>query len=147
MMPVKGPLRKSFRARDGCTMNPRGPAEPRQIVHAVRDSLERIPPELWATSTTAGVVTGARLLRNLDQRSATRPACRARAENPLMSWSSAREVLSDLPLLKKVFAVAVLNPFAHPSRGHINQRLRTLHSERHPRKRPRCRLRYLEVRF
>src|SRR5690606_11693767 len=42
----------------------------RQIVQAVRDALERVPPELCADSYDSGVVLtgGGAMLRNLDQR-------------------------------------------------------------------------------
>jgi rod shape-determining protein MreB and related proteins len=78
----------------------------RQIVDAVRDSLERIPPELCADIYDRGVVLtgGGAMLRNLDKRIAAEtglPVCVA--ENPLTSVvTGAGMILSDLALLRKV---------------------------------------------
>jgi rod shape-determining protein MreB len=82
-------------------------AEPlRQIVQAVRDSLERIPPELSADIYDRGVVLtgGGAMLRNLDRRLASETGLPVLvAENPLTSVVvGAGMILSDLPLLKKV---------------------------------------------
>jgi rod shape-determining protein MreB len=82
-------------------------AEPlRQIVQAVRDSLERIPPELSADIYDRGVVLtgGGALLRNLDKRLRDETGLPVLvAENPLTSVvMGAGMMLSDMPLLKKV---------------------------------------------
>ena len=82
-------------------------AEPlRQIVQAVRDSLERIPPELSADIYDRGVVLtgGGALLRNLDKRLRDETGLPVLvAENPLTSVVlGAGMMLSDLPLLRKV---------------------------------------------
>lgn len=82
-------------------------AEPlRQIVQAVRDSLERIPPELSADIYDRGVVLtgGGAMLRNLDRRLAAETGLPVLvAENPLTSVVvGAGMILSDLPLLRKV---------------------------------------------
>jgi rod shape-determining protein MreB len=78
----------------------------RQIVDAVRDSLERIPPELCADIYDRGVVLtgGGALLRNLDRRLALETGLPVLvAENPLTSVvTGAGMILSDLPLLRKV---------------------------------------------
>jgi len=78
----------------------------RQIVDAVRDSLERIPPELCADIYDRGVVLtgGGAMLRNLDQRLAAETGLPVLvAENPLTSVvTGAGMILSDLPLLRKV---------------------------------------------
>ncbi len=78
----------------------------RQIVDAVRDSLERIPPELCADIYDRGVVLtgGGAMLRNLDQRIAAETGLPVLiAENPLTSVvTGAGMILSDLPLLRKV---------------------------------------------
>jgi rod shape-determining protein MreB len=78
----------------------------RQIVQAVRDALERIPPELCADIYDRGVVLtgGGAMLRNLDRRLAAETGLPVLvAENPLMSVVvGAGMILSDLPLLKKV---------------------------------------------
>jgi len=82
-------------------------AEPlRQIVAAVRDALERIPPELSADIYDRGVVMtgGGALLRNLDRllREETGLPVLV-AENPLTSVVlGAGQILGDLPLLRKV---------------------------------------------
>jgi rod shape-determining protein MreB len=82
-------------------------AEPlRQIVHAVRDALERVPPELCADIYDRGMVLtgGGAMLRNLDHRLATETGLPVLvAENPLTSVVvGAGMILSDLPLLRKV---------------------------------------------
>ena len=82
-------------------------AEPlRQIVQAVRDSLERIPPELSADIYDRGVVLtgGGALLRNLDKRLRDETGLPVLvAENPLTSVvMGAGMMLTDLALLKKV---------------------------------------------
>ena len=78
----------------------------RQIVAAVRDSLERIPPELCADIYDRGVVLtgGGAMLRNLDRRLAAETGLPVLvAENPLTSVVvGAGMILSDLPLLRKV---------------------------------------------
>ena len=78
----------------------------RQIVQAVRDSLERIPPELCADIYDRGVVLtgGGAMLRNLDKRLADETGLPVLvAENPLTSVVvGAGMILSDLPLLRKV---------------------------------------------
>jgi rod shape-determining protein MreB len=84
-------------------------AEPlRQIVQAVRDSLERIPPELSADIYDRGVVLtgGGALLRNLDKRLRDETGLPVLvAENPLTSVVlGAGMILSDLALLRKVSA-------------------------------------------
>lgn len=82
-------------------------AEPlRQIVHAVRDSLEHIPPELCADIYDRGMILtgGGAMLRNLDRRLSTETGLPVVvAENPLTSVVvGAGMMLSDLPLLRKV---------------------------------------------
>src|SRR5215208_3917415 len=82
-------------------------AEPlRQIVQAVRDSLERIPPELSADIYDRGVVLtgGGALLRNLDKRLRDETGLPVLvADNPLTSVVlGAGKILTDLPLLRKV---------------------------------------------
>ncbi len=82
-------------------------AEPlRQIVQAVRDSLECIPPELCADIYDRGVVLtgGGALLRNLDKRLRDETGLPVLvAENPLTSVVlGAGMILSDLALLRKV---------------------------------------------
>ena len=82
-------------------------AEPlRQIVQAVRDSLEKIPPELSADIYDRGVVLtgGGAQLRNLDERLRDETGLPVLvAENPLTSVvMGAGMMLSDLPLLRKV---------------------------------------------
>jgi rod shape-determining protein MreB len=78
----------------------------RQILQAVRDSLERIPPELCADIYDRGVVLtgGGAMLRNLDKRLADETGLPVLvAENPLTSVVvGAGMILSDLPLLRKV---------------------------------------------
>jgi rod shape-determining protein MreB len=82
-------------------------AEPlRHIVQAVRDSLERIPPELCADLYDRGVVLtgGGAMLRNLDRRLSEETGLPVLvAENPLTSVvMGAGMILEDLPLLRKV---------------------------------------------
>jgi rod shape-determining protein MreB len=78
----------------------------RQIVQAVRDSLERIPPELCGDIYDRGVVLtgGGALLRNLDKRLRDETGLPVLvAENPLTSVvMGAGHILSDLDLLRKV---------------------------------------------
>ena len=78
----------------------------RQIVGAVRDALERVPPELCADIYDRGVVLtgGGAMLRNLDKRIARETGLPVLvAENPLTSVVvGAGMILSDLPLLRKV---------------------------------------------
>src|SRR5574338_1633177 len=82
-------------------------AEPiRIIVGAVRDALERAPPELSADIFDRGVVLtgGGALLRNLDRRLREETGLPVLvAENPLTSVVvGAGKILTDLPLLRKV---------------------------------------------
>ena len=82
-------------------------AEPiRSIVQAVRDALERVPPELCADIYDRGVVLtgGGALLRNLDKRLRDETGLPVLvAENPLTSVVlGAAKMLSDLNLLRKV---------------------------------------------
>jgi len=76
------------------------------MVQAVRDTLERIPPELSADIYDRGVVLtgGGALLRNLDRRLREETGLPVLvAENPLMSVvMGAGQILNDLELLKKV---------------------------------------------
>ena len=78
----------------------------RQIVDAVRDSLERIPPELCADIYDRGIVLtgGGAMIRNLDKRLADETGLPILiAENPLTSVvTGAGMILSDLHLMKKV---------------------------------------------
>ena len=78
----------------------------RMIVQAVRDALERVPPELSADIYDRGVVLtgGGALLRNLDQRLRDETGLPVLvAENPLTSVVlGAGKILTDLPLLRKV---------------------------------------------
>jgi len=78
----------------------------RQIVQAVRDSLERIPPELSADIYDRGVVLtgGGALLRNLDKRLREETGLPVLvAENPLTSVvMGAGMMLQDMALLRKV---------------------------------------------
>jgi rod shape-determining protein MreB len=78
----------------------------RQIVEAVRDSLEKIPPELCADIYDRGIVLtgGGAMLRNLDKRLADETGLPILvAENPLTSVvTGAGMILSDLTLMKKV---------------------------------------------
>jgi rod shape-determining protein MreB len=82
-------------------------AEPlRQIVQAVRESLERVPPELCADIYDRGVVLtgGGALLRNLDLRLRDETGLPVLvAENPLTSVvMGAGMMLTDMNLLRKV---------------------------------------------
>ena len=82
-------------------------AEPiRQIVQAVRDALEGVPPELCADIYDRGVVLtgGGALLRNLDKRLRDETGLPVMvAENPLTSVVlGAGRMLTDLALLRKV---------------------------------------------
>jgi rod shape-determining protein MreB len=82
-------------------------AEPiRIIVQAVRDALERVPPELSADIFDRGVVLtgGGALLRNLDKRLREETGLPVMvAENPLTSVVlGAGKMLTDLALLRKV---------------------------------------------
>ena len=84
-------------------------AEPiRSIVLAVRDALERVPPELCADIYDRGVVLtgGGALLRNLDRRLRDETGLPVLvAENPLTSVVlGAGKMLTDLSLLRKVAA-------------------------------------------
>jgi rod shape-determining protein MreB len=84
-------------------------AEPiRSIVQAVRDALERVPPELCADIYDRGVVLtgGGALLRNLDKRLRDETGLPVLvAENPLTSVVlGAGKMLTDLNLLRKVAA-------------------------------------------
>jgi rod shape-determining protein MreB len=84
-------------------------AEPlRQIVQAVRESLERVPPELSADIYDRGVVLtgGGALLRDLDKRLRHETGLPVLvAENPLMSVvMGAGMMLTDFSLLRKVCA-------------------------------------------
>ena len=80
----------------------------RQIVQAVRDALERIPPELCADIYDRGVVLtgGGAMLRNLDRRLAKETGLPVLvAENPLTSVVlGAGMMLTDLELLRKIAA-------------------------------------------
>jgi rod shape-determining protein MreB len=82
-------------------------AEPiRMIVQAVRDALERVPPELCSDIYDRGVVLtgGGALLRNLDKRLRDETGLPVLvAENPLSSVVlGAGKMLTDLNLLRKV---------------------------------------------
>jgi rod shape-determining protein MreB len=82
-------------------------AEPlRHIIQAVRESLERVPPELSADIYDRGVVLtgGGALLRNLDRRLHKETGLPVLvAENPLTSVvQGAGMMLTDLSLLRKV---------------------------------------------
>lgn len=78
----------------------------RQISQAVRDSLERIPPELCADIYDRGMILtgGGAMLRNLDKRLSDETGLPVLvAENPLTSVViGAGMILSDLALLRKV---------------------------------------------
>ncbi len=78
----------------------------RMMVQAVRDALERVPPELCADIYDRGVVLtgGGALLRNLDKRLREETGLPVLvAENPLMSVvMGAGQILNDLSLLRKV---------------------------------------------
>ena len=82
-------------------------AEPvRMIVQAVRDALERIPPELSADVCDRGIVLsgGGALLQNLDERLRRETGLPVQvAEDPLSSVVlGAGKMLSDFNLLRKV---------------------------------------------
>jgi rod shape-determining protein MreB len=82
-------------------------AEPvRQIVQAVRDALERIPPELSADVCDRGIVLsgGGALLQNLDERLRKETGLPVQiAEDPLSAVVlGAGKMLSDFNLLRKV---------------------------------------------
>ena len=82
-------------------------AEPvRMILRAVRDALERIPPELSADVCDRGIVLsgGGALLQNLDERLRTETGLPVQvAEDPLSSVVlGAGKMLSDFDLLRKV---------------------------------------------
>ena len=82
-------------------------AEPvRQIVRAVRDALERIPPELSADVCDRGIVLsgGGAMLQNLDERLRAETGLPVQvAEDPLSSVVlGAGKMLSDFNLLRKV---------------------------------------------
>ncbi len=82
-------------------------AEPvRQIIRAVRDALERIPPELSADVCDRGIVLsgGGALLQNLDERLRGETGLPVQvAEDPLSSVVlGAGKMLSDFNLLRKV---------------------------------------------
>ncbi len=78
------------------------------LVQAVRDALERVPPELSADIYDRGVVLtgGGALLRNLDRRIAEDTQLPVQlAEDPLTSVVlGAGKMLTDLPLLQKLAA-------------------------------------------
>ncbi len=78
------------------------------LVQAVRDALERVPPELSADIYDRGVVLtgGGSLLRNLDRRIADDTHLPVQlAEDPLTSVvKGAGMMLEDLPLLQKLAA-------------------------------------------
>jgi rod shape-determining protein MreB len=78
----------------------------RQIVQAVRDALERVPPELCSDIYDRGMVLtgGGAMLRNLDQRLSSETGLPVLiAENPLTTVVvGAGMILSDLPLLRRV---------------------------------------------
>jgi rod shape-determining protein MreB len=80
----------------------------RQIVQAVRESLERVPPEMCADIYDRGVVLtgGGALLRNLDKRLREETGLPVLvAENPLTSVvMGAGMMLTDTALLRKVSA-------------------------------------------
>ena len=82
-------------------------AEPiKQIVQAVRDALERIPPELSADVCDRGIVLsgGGALLKNLDERLRRETGLPVQvAEDPLSSVVlGAGKMLSDFNLLRKI---------------------------------------------
>jgi rod shape-determining protein MreB and related proteins len=82
-------------------------AEPiRHIVRAVRDALERIPPELSADVCDRGIVLtgGGALLHNMDERLRTETGLPVQvAEDPLSSVVlGAGKILTDISLLRKV---------------------------------------------
>ena len=79
-----------------------------QIIRAVRDALERVPPELCADIYDRGIVLtgGGALLRNLDRRLRNELGLPVLvAENPLTSVVlGAGIMLGDLGLLRRVAA-------------------------------------------
>ncbi len=82
-------------------------AEPiKQIVQAVRDALERIPPELSADVCDRGIILsgGGALLQNLDERLRRETGLPVQvAEDPLSSVVlGAGKMLSDFNLLRKI---------------------------------------------
>jgi rod shape-determining protein MreB len=82
-------------------------AEPvKQIIQAVRDALERIPPELSADVCDRGIVLsgGGALLQNLDERLRRETGLPVQvAEDPLSSVVlGAGKMLSDFNLLRKI---------------------------------------------
>jgi rod shape-determining protein MreB len=82
-------------------------AEPvRQVIQAVRDALERIPPELSADVCDRGIVLsgGGSLLQNLDVRLRAETGLPVQiAEDPLSSVVlGAGKMLSDFALLRKI---------------------------------------------
>ena len=117
-MPLDQPLRMEVKGRHAFEGVPRtveicdaqvreALAEPlKQIAEAVRDSLERIPPELCADIYDRGMILtgGGAMLRNLDRRLSAETGLPVLvAENPLTSVVvGAGMILSDLPLLRKV---------------------------------------------
>jgi rod shape-determining protein MreB len=119
-MPLEQPLRMDVKGRHVVEGVPRtvtvsdadirtALAEPlRHIVLAVRESLERVPPELSADIYDRGVVLtgGGALLRNLDKRLREETGLPVLvAENPLTSVvTGAGMMLTDLALLRKVAA-------------------------------------------
>jgi rod shape-determining protein MreB len=78
----------------------------RMIVQAVRDALEKIPPELCADLSDRGLVLtgGGALLRNLDRRLQQETGLPVMvAEDPLTSVVlGAGKMLTDLDLLRRV---------------------------------------------
>jgi rod shape-determining protein MreB and related proteins len=116
--PLESPLRMEVRGRHVAEGVPRivtvcdteireALAEPlRQIVQAVRDALEKIPPELSSDIFDRGIVLtgGGALLRKLDHRLREEVGLPVMvAENPLTSVVlGAGKILTDLPLLRKV---------------------------------------------
>jgi rod shape-determining protein MreB len=78
----------------------------RQIVQAVRDALERIPPELSADVFDRGIVLsgGGALLQNLDERLRKETGLPVQvAEDPLSAVVlGAGKMLSDFNLLRRV---------------------------------------------
>jgi rod shape-determining protein MreB len=80
------------------------------LVHAVRNALEQIPPELSADIYDRGIVMtgGGALLRNLDKRLRDETKLPIlMAEDPLSSVvMGAGRMLADIPLLKKLAATS-----------------------------------------
>jgi rod shape-determining protein MreB len=78
----------------------------RQIVHSVRDALERIPPELSADVCDHGIVLsgGGALLHNFDERLRTETGLPVQvADDPLSAVvTGAGKMLSDFALLRKI---------------------------------------------